>query len=97
MLVWRDNGGVMSEHKILQEAINDRIDDYRDAFDWLENHAPDEAREDAREALELVRCLRRALPHLTAEQVHAAFGAPGDFGYNTPVGNALARLYRGES
>ncbi|HKY40714.1 MAG TPA: hypothetical protein VJN18_32490 [Polyangiaceae bacterium] len=24
-------------------------------------------------------------------------GAPGDFGYETPVGDALSRLYRGES
>lgn len=87
----------MSEHKILQRAINDCIDDYRDAFDWLENHAPDEAREDAREALELIRCLRRALPHLTVDQIHSTFGAPGDFGYETPIGKALALLYRGES
>lgn len=85
----------MSEHTILQEAINRRIDDYKDAFDWLREHAPDEAREDAREALELVRCLRRVLPHLTVDQVHAAFGAPGDFGYGTPIGDALAKLYRG--
>ena len=27
------------------------------------------------------------------KQIHTAFGAPGDFGYGTPVGKALQRLY----
>lgn len=28
------------------------------------------------------------------EQVHQAFGAPGDWGYGTPKGDALMALYR---
>jgi len=26
-------------------------------------------------------------------QIHGAFGAPGDFGYSTPIGRALQKLY----
>lgn len=45
------------------------------------------------EAVELVACLRRILPTLTRDELHRAFGAPGDFGYDTPVGDALHRIY----
>jgi len=30
---------------------------------------------------------------MTVAELHGAFGAPGDFGYETPIGSALARLY----
>ena len=46
------------------------------------------------EAVETARCMRRVLPILNIAQVHHAFGAPGDFGYETPIGDALSRLYR---
>lgn len=49
-----------------------------------------------REAIELAGCLRRLLPGRTVAEIHLAFGAPGDFGYETPIGDALSRLYRGE-
>lgn len=45
---------------------------------------------------ELAGCLRRLLPGRSLVEIHRAFGAPGDFGYDTPLGDALARLYRGE-
>lgn len=47
-----------------------------------------------REAVELIGCLRRLVPGRTTREVHAAFGAPGDFGYETPIGQALAAVYR---
>lgn len=43
----------------------------------------------------LAGCLRRLLPERTVADLHSAFGAPGDFGYDTAVGVALDRLYRG--
>jgi len=49
-----------------------------------------------REAVELTRCLRRLVPAVSVQEIHRAFGAPGDFGYETPIGDALSRLYRGE-
>lgn len=49
-----------------------------------------------RVAVELVRCLRRLAEGRTVADLHRAFGAPGDWGYSTPLGDALARLYRGE-
>lgn len=48
-----------------------------------------------REAEELVRCLRRLVGFCTPDDIHKAFGAPGDFGYETPIGAALAKVYRG--
>jgi hypothetical protein len=42
---------------------------------------------------ELIGCLRRLVPQCTVGQIHKAFGAPGDFGHGTPIGNALAELY----
>jgi hypothetical protein len=43
---------------------------------------------------EMAGCLRRLVPHADIPAIHRAFGAPGDFGYETPIGDALARLYR---
>lgn len=45
----------------------------------------------------LAGCLRRLLPERTVVELHNAFGAPGDFGYDTAVGDALYRLYRGDA
>ena len=46
---------------------------------------------DLREASELVRVLGRLL---AGKSVHDAFGAPGDWGYGTPIGDALLEIYR---
>lgn len=48
-----------------------------------------------REAVELVRVLRRIVASgaLSRRALHDAFGAPGDWGYETPLGDALARVY----
>ena len=73
---------------------------YADAIDTLRDPASESAISGAawklREAVELVRCLRRLLAGRTTEEIHRAFGAPGDFGYETPIGEALSRLYRAE-
>lgn len=39
---------------------------------------------------ELIRCLARLLEGSTP---YKAFGAPGDWGYDTPIGTALAADY----
>jgi hypothetical protein len=44
-------------------------------------------------ALELIGCLRRLLPNVPVNAIHRAFGAPGDFGYHTAIGQALASIY----
>lgn len=41
----------------------------------------------------LVGILRRLAKGRTVRELHDAFGAPGDFGYETPIGAALADLY----
>lgn len=90
------------KYDILAVALSQRQRDYRDALDRIVAEVGDnqEAYASARllrEAIELVGCLRRLLPACDVTQLHAAFGAPGDFGYETPVGDALSRLYHGKS
>jgi hypothetical protein len=46
---------------------------------------------DLRDAAELVRVLGRLL---AGRSVHEAFGSPGDWGYGTPIGDALLEVYR---
>lgn len=82
--------------KTLVDALASRQRDFRDAIDRLPDDS-DEARGDIamlREAVELVGCLRRLVADRTTDEVHKAFGAPGDFGYDTPIGDALAKVYR---
>lgn len=43
----------------------------------------------------LLGCLRRLCAGRTTRELHAAFGAPGDFGYGTQLGDALFQIYRG--
>ena len=52
--------------------------------------------EQDRDPYELVKVLARLLEktQLTVHQVHAAFGAPGDWGYDTSIGAALAEYYK---
>lgn len=80
----------------LVSALTQRERDYRAILDLLPE-AETTARQDLREAIEMVSCLRRLLPGCSVEQVHKAFGAPGDFGYETVIGDALSRFYRGQA
>lgn len=87
------------KYDILAVALAERERDYRAAIgrleDLLENDAT--AYADARllrEAAEVVGCCRRLLSACTVDDIHRAFGAPGDFGYETTLGDALSRLYR---
>ena len=84
---------------ILANAIQGRERTYREALDLIRSRAEDldEEFDDRlpREAIELVSCLRRLVQSCTVDQVHRAFGSPGDFGYDTPIGDALAEVYRG--
>ena len=86
----------------LKKAImkNERV--YSDAVTILrdltsESEDAQQHIEALREAVALVCCLRRLVDGRTTAEIHQAFGAPGDFGYDTPIGDALSRLYRGEA
>jgi hypothetical protein len=84
----------------LAAALNVRHGEYRAALDRVRDLDEEDTTRSAsllREAIELSACLRRLLPYVTVQQLHEAFGAPGDFGYDTPIGDGLARTYRGES
>lgn len=87
----------------LADALEQRHRAYLAAIDRLRDLASPEAENETcdltatlREAVTLVGCLRRLTQGRTATEIHQAFGAPGDFGYDTPLGDALSSLYRGE-
>lgn len=69
---------LIPELKTLAAAIDQRS---RDVL------ADDDARADAKD---LTRALARLL---LGQTIRAAFGSPGDWGYNTPIGTALSRVY----
>ena len=100
------------DHKDLVAALDEHEREAREAIDRLRdiatNEAEDEDEEVPREevyrlarhlrgSVDLLGCLLRLLPGQSLEEIHSAFGAPGDWGYETPIGDALARLYRGEA
>lgn len=84
----------------LIDVLNKRRDDYRAALDRLCYGESDGSLDDSdaivllKEAIEMTQCLRRILIGRTIREIHDAFGAPGDFGYETPVGESLAKIYR---
>lgn len=84
--------------KVLQDAIYGRERDYSELLqrllDRVENDPEEYGWWQLREAIELVSCLRRLLEGRSVAEIHKAFGAPGDFGYETPIGAALDKTYR---
>lgn len=83
----------------LQKALAERERAYAAAIDRLRaivENDPEawDSTVDLREAVELVRCLRRLLEGRSLVEIHRAFGAPGDFGYENPIGAALDETYR---
>jgi hypothetical protein len=69
------------DHIALANEIRARASRLRDVEDGL--LAAGEAADDA----ELLICLARVLD---GKDITRAFGSPGDWGYNTPIGRALA-------
>jgi hypothetical protein len=63
--------------RVLARAINNR------SLDFLEGN-------ELADAKDLARALARLL---SGESLKSAFGAPGDWGYSTPIGSALAGCY----
>lgn len=47
------------------------------------------------EVLEFVRIVRRLTEVSSVREIHKWFGAPGNWGYETPIGDALSKLYNG--
>lgn len=46
-----------------------------------------------RTSVRLLEVLRVLAEKATVQEIHRTFGAPGDWGYHTPLGAALYRLY----
>lgn len=85
---------------VLIGVLIDRERDYEAALEEMRTLplANDEQffghRRALREAVELARVARRLLwGRVGVREVHAAFGAPGDWGYETEIGRALATIY----
>jgi hypothetical protein len=66
----------------LVTAINQRA---REIYDGDGDDAAERA-----DAKDLVRAFARMVGGCS---LRAAFGSPGDWGYNTPIGKALAKVY----
>lgn len=101
-----DRRAMSNDNRILTDAIYQRERAYSEAIDRLRELASGSALSEdevsglvvaLREAIELVRCCRRLVAGRTVLEIHKALGAPGDFGYETPIGDALQRLYSGYS
>lgn len=93
-----------TEQSALERAIAHRERECLSAIDRLRELASDEAENEVhevtsrlRECIVLASCLRRLTRGRTVAELHAAFGAPGDFGYETPIGEALSKAYQGQS
>ncbi len=69
----------------LKAAIEQRVEEILEIGD-------DNNRRDAY----LLQALARIIEKSSVEEIHRAFGAPGDWGYGTPIGEALYSVYRGE-
>jgi hypothetical protein len=52
---------------------------------------PDRLNPDVADSAECLRVLGRMVQ---GKSIHQAFGAPGDWGYGTPIGDALSALYK---
>jgi hypothetical protein len=61
------------------------------ALSYFSDEMPQKSVIELREAAELIRVLSRVIDGKT---IYRAFGAPGDWGYERPLGNALSLLYR---
>lgn len=76
----------------MSEALNEAL---REVAQTTHDIAYEDANEpytrDLKEASELIRVLGRLV---AGKSVHEAFGAPGDWGYGTPIGDALLEVYR---
>lgn len=75
--------------KDLTDAIRGIVERARDAY-----YARDDHSQNDRDIIDLADTLARLLDGHT---VYRSFGAPGDWGYGTPIGTALARLYRADA
>lgn len=91
---------VEARNEVLRAALEKRVRVYDAAIERLRSAVELDAdlfraSGALREAIELVRVLRRLVLGRSAFELHEAFGAPGDFGYETPIGAALNTVYRG--
>lgn len=105
-MIWNERQALvvrraMTDSTPLQLAIETRVREYSTAIERLRELASDDTETEVyeltaslQEAVELARCLRRLTNGRTVAELHSAFGSPGDFGYNTPIGAALARVYQ---
>lgn len=92
----RENRACATGVTPLDRALGARLGDYADALDRvrdLEEVSGADARL-LREAVELVRVLGKMASGRSTEEIHSAFGDPGEWGYDSPIGDALYRLYQ---
>lgn len=78
-------------HRELQDLEFEKDEDEGDE----PREEPESPSATLRDAVELMAVVRRMIVGRSVREIHAAFGAPGDWGYETKIGAALSKLYRG--
>ena len=84
---------MIEEPTPLAAALDERIRVYCEALEDLRGDPMCEQYCELREAIVLVRILRRVVQNMTPGEIYRAFGAPGGFGYETLIGSTLAEIY----
>jgi len=86
---------IYARERALREAYYELRDRFsEDGYQADADSAVSKALRDVRESFNLVSALRRAVAGMDRGEVLRVFGAPGDYGYETDVGQALDRFYR---
>lgn len=75
--------------KVLDEILNTEYQEYEDKV--KNRHESNR--------YQIMKCMWLTIRKgfLSTEQIHEVFGAPGAWGYGTPIGDALLRIYQGKS
>jgi hypothetical protein len=84
---------MIAEPTPLAAALDERIKVYCEALEDLRGDPMCEQYCELREAIELIRILRRIVQGMNQGEIYRAFGAPGGFGYETLIGDTLAKIY----
>lgn len=86
----------------IEKNVDDARDVAGDGFELLQDHGKTldldpggsfQAMRHLGEAVRLVHAIRFFVKEAPVSEIHRLFGAPGDWGYDTPLGAALYRLY----
>lgn len=86
-----DTKDLIQAIEVVNQQLGQHVSDLLEADDGSEEAM--RKREAIRTAQTLLECLCALTKGRTMRSIHDAFGAPGDFGYQTPIGQDLRKIY----